>query len=35
VKRAFGIWVIGQLLVLCAVIFLIVVLYGPEVPSPP
>jgi hypothetical protein len=35
VKRAFGIWVIGQLLVLCAVIFLIVVLYGPNVPPPP
>ncbi len=35
VKRAFGIWVIGQLLVLCAVIFLIVALYGPDIPSPP
>jgi len=34
VRRAFGIWVIGQLLVLVAVIVLAVALYGPAIAPP-
>jgi len=34
-RRAFGIWVIGQLLVLAAVAILAILVYTPEIAPPP